>query len=165
MKEHEKEDFKFHSSLLEDALESIDPEMLGARPVNGAGSFGKQFRHIIDIRKCYIEAIRLGTLNFMRDDIDHSLENNKSGLLKQLSNTTEGIIKVFESLNEEPQCEKRIDCALVKKYFGEEFRTISVSQALSLLTEHEIFHEGEIALYLRSSGMKFPGSWIYWGLI
>ncbi|MHB1709189.1 MAG: hypothetical protein ACYCT2_06930, partial [Thermoplasmataceae archaeon] len=46
--------FRFHRSLNLDLLNSLDQSELGVSPINNAGSFGKQFRHIMDVQKCYI---------------------------------------------------------------------------------------------------------------
>ena len=38
----------------------------------------------MDIRKCYLDALRSGTLDFYREDVDHSVENNKQALMEEL---------------------------------------------------------------------------------
>ncbi|MEM0136566.1 MAG: DinB family protein, partial [Thermoplasmatales archaeon] len=57
-----------------------------------------------------------------------------------------------------------IDCSRVVKYISEDNRKTSPEIIVSWITEHELFHEGELALYIRSAGMKFPDCWITWGL-
>lgn len=68
-----------HIKLLTDVLESLEPINLLVAPIQTVGSFGKQFRHILDIRECYRDAIETNVLDFIRTDIDHSLEDNKEG--------------------------------------------------------------------------------------
>ena len=60
---------------------------------------------------------------------------------------------------------KQIDCTPAAKYLGENHKKISPLQVISLITEHEVFHEGELALYYISAKIRFPGNWMAWGLI
>lgn len=77
------ENLRFHNALITSSLESIRSELLSASPVKNAGTFGKQFRHILDMRKCYLDALNQGVLDFYRIDIDHSLEKDKHRLLER----------------------------------------------------------------------------------
>jgi len=61
--------------------------------------------------------------------------------------------------------EKWIDCTPSVRYLGEGNRKIGPLQAIELLIEHEIFHEGELTLYFKSENLKFPKNWITWGPI
>ncbi len=156
---------RFHASLLASSLESIHSDLLPLNPIENAGTFGKQYRHILDMRKCYLNALRSGILDFYRIDIDHSLENNKHGLLERLKRILEEICAEVTLLDSKQLEEKWIDCTPSVKYLGENNRKISPYQAIGLLLEHEVFHEGELALYFKSADLKFPKNWITWGLI
>ena len=156
--------YMLHRELIIDLLLSLPSEYLSLAPIKGAGTFGKQLRHILDIDKCYTESIETGVLDFIRTDIDHSVENDKSELIRQLREEDIKLNKIIHSLNADQLRKENIDCVKVLKYLGENTRFASAKQIISLMTEHEIFHEGELALYVRNTGIKFPQSWILWGL-
>lgn len=159
------ESFRFHNSLLTSLLETINFELLLVSPIKNAGTFGKQFRHILDIRKCYLDALKKGILDFYRIDIDHSLENNKQGLLEASRRIVEEICTEISLCDSKRLEEKWVDCTPSLKYLGGNNRKISPLQAIGLLIEHEVFHEGELALYFKSANLEFPNNWITWGLI
>jgi uncharacterized damage-inducible protein DinB len=153
-----------HKELIVDFLISLPSEYLSYAPIKGAGTFGKQFRHILDIDKCYIESIETGVLDFIRTDIDHTIENNKDELIRRLREEDRKLNGIIHSLNADQLRKKNINCLKVVKYLGEKKQFASIEQIISLMTEHKIFHEGELAIYFRSTGNKFPQSWIFWGL-
>ena len=159
------ENLRFHGDLIFSSLESIEHKFLEVRPVKNAGTFGKQFRHILDIRKCYLDALQSGTLDFYREDVDHSLEKNKQALMEELRSALNEICRIVSSFEERKIEDKWIDCTKAVKYLGEDHKRISALNVISLVTEHEVFHEGELALYYRSSMIKFPRNWMAWGLI
>ena len=159
------ENLRFHDGLILSSLESIDSKFLEVSPVKNAGTFGKQFRHILDIRKCYLDALQSGTLDFYRRDVDHSLESNKQVLLEELRSVLKEICRIVSSYDERKVMDKWIDCTPAVKYLGENHKRISALEVVSLITEHEVFHEGELALYYRSTKIRFPRNWIAWGLI
>ena len=72
--------FKHHRILTRDLLFSLNSEQLSIKPISSAGTFGKQFRHILDIERCYVESIVNGSLNFLRPYIDHTLESDKESM-------------------------------------------------------------------------------------
>ena len=100
------ENLRFHSALITSTLESIHSELLSARPVRKAGTFGKQFRHILDIRKCYPYAVELGVLDIHRIDVEHSIEKNKHSLLGELNRVLEEICSKI-SLSNNQQLEEK----------------------------------------------------------
>ncbi len=159
------EGLRFHDSLLTSSLNSIRSELLTVSPIKNAGTFGKQFRHILDIRKCYLDALKSGILNFNRIDIDRSLENNKQRLLEASKRILEYICAEVSLCDSQRLEEKWIDCTPFVRYLGENNKKISPLQVIGLLIEHEVFHEGELALYFKSANLKFPKNWIAWGLI
>ena len=156
--------FRSHRKLIMDLLRYLDQDQLAVKPLNSAGSFGKQFRHILDIEKCYVESMYNGYLTFFRRNIDHSLEMDKARLIHELVSEDNKLEEIIEKLSKEKTHEKYIDCSAVVTYLGNENIKSSPVQVLSWMTEHEILHEGELVLYIRTAGLKFPPSWIIWGL-
>lgn len=75
------ETFKLHRKLTLDLLRSLDSEQLSIKPISNGGTFGKQFRHILDIERCYVDSIINGSLTFFRPHFDHTLETNKERLI------------------------------------------------------------------------------------
>ena len=159
------ETLRFHGDLIHSSLESVDCEFLEASPIKNAGTFGKQFRHILDIRKCCIDALKLGTLDFYRSDVDHTLESNKQVLLEELKSVLVEICRIVSAYDARKVEDKWIDCTPSIKYLGQNYKGINPLQVISLITEHEVFHEGELALYYRAAGIRFPENWITWGLV
>lgn len=156
--------FRLHRKLTMDLLGSLKPDQLSMKPLKIAGSFGKQFRHILDIEKCYVESLIHGSLTFLRTDIDHSLETDKEGLIEQLASTDSKLEEFFERISSERAREKYIECREAVKYLGNENSNLSPIQIITMITDHEILHEGELVLYIRTLGFKFPRSWFLWGL-
>ncbi|MCW6168440.1 MAG: DinB family protein [Thermoplasmatales archaeon] len=155
-------EFSLHRKLTLDLLLSISDSRLSEAPISKAGTIGKQFRHLIDISKCYIDALENQKLVFERNDIDHSLEIDKPRLIIELKLTAERLKSFIESADPLEFSQEVIDCLESKKYVGVE-RT-SPRIIVRWMIEHEIFHEGQLALYIRNFGMHFPESWVTWGL-
>ena len=156
--------FKLHRKITRDLLCSLNSEQLSNKPISSAGTFGKQFRHILDIERCYVESIINGSLTFFRPYIDHTLESDKERLIQELDVEDGRLEKILESIGGQKATEKYIDCSKVVKYLGDAHPQASPVQVLSWLTEHEILHDGELALYVRAVKIKFPDSWMVWGL-
>ena len=157
------ENYKLHRKLIRDLLLSLNPEQLSLKPFSVSGTFGKQFRHLLDIEKCYVESLLNGFLAFYRSDIDHSLETNRERLIQELDREDAKLEKFFKGIRREKVNEKYVDCTQAVQYLGDNIRASPV-RILSWLTEHEILHEGELLLYVRTERMEFPKSWMIWGL-
>ncbi len=158
------ENFRIHRKLNRDLLISLDQDQLSLKPFSVSGTFGKQFRHLLDIERCYVESLITGTLTFYRSDIEHSLEIDKERLIHELDLEDKKLEKICESFQSQETKEKSIDCNQAAKYLGNNNILAPPAQILSWLTEHEIFHEGELAMYVRNEKLKFPSSWMIWGL-
>ena len=158
------ETFRLHRMLTLDLLQSLGNEQLLWRPIKASGSFGKQFRHILDIQRCYVESMINGFLTFFRPHIDHDLEADRERLIQELDLEDGKLEKFFENIQWQKANEKYIDCSQVVQYLGNDKVRASPIQILSWLTEHEILHDGELALYVKTAELKFPGSWMIWGL-
>ena len=158
------ENYKVHRKLTRDLLLSIGQEQLSAKPFHASGSFGKQFRHLIDIERSYVESLTTGSLSFFRPNVDHSIEIDKNRLIIEMDTLDRELIQIICNLGNAKTDDKYIDCRQAVKYLGEGNMFASPIQILKWITEHEIFHEGELALYVRNEKLKFPGSWMIWGL-
>ena len=158
------ENYRIHRKLNRDLLISLDQDQLSLKPFGFSGTFGKQFRHLRDIERCYVESLITGALTFYRLDIDHSLETDKEKLIHELDMEDKKLEKICEIFQSQETKDESIDCSQVAKYLGNSNITTSPAQILSWLTEHEIFHEGVLALYIRNEKLKFPSSWMIWGL-
>ena len=158
------ENYKIHRKLTRDLLLSLSQEQLSVKPFKISGTFGKQFRHLIDIERCYVESLITGSLTFFRSSIDHSIENDKKRLIQEMDEEDRKLDQIFVSIQWGKANDKSIDCSQAVKYLGDNNKLASPVQILSWITEHEIFHEGELALYVRNEKLKFPGSWMIWGL-
>ncbi|MCL4451264.1 MAG: DinB family protein [Candidatus Thermoplasmatota archaeon] len=167
MKEEQKllvDEFILHSRVLMDLLGTLNKEVLSESPVAKCGSFGKQFRHMIDVEKSYLEALEVGKLDYYRSFVDHSHEADKESLERELKTLNGKVIESVGKYNHDEFGQKTIDGTKASKYLGASYRRISPREVLLLLIEHLIFHEGELALYCRSTNRKFPDSWFLWGL-
>jgi len=114
------------------------------------GTIGKQFRHIGDVQICYTKAIKTGKIDFSRYRRDYSLETSKERLKTFLQEVNQEMLKLIEENQD-----AKID------WFGEEW---NLKQHIKALIEHEILHHGELIVYIRTLGLKFPKSWELWGL-
>lgn len=159
------QNYIFHRKLILDLLQSLNNnDLLSGPPNQAAGIMGKQFRHLFDIERSYIESIIDGKLVFKRTDIDHSIEGSRNGLIAVLKDADDFLIRAIRSLPPGRENQNYIDCAEAEKYFGKEENYTSPLRILSRLIEHEIFHEGQLALYFRLIKKPFPESWMNWGL-
>ena len=158
------ENYKIHRKLTRGLLLSLGHEQLSVKPFHASGTFGKQFRHLIDIELSYVESLTTGSLSFLRPNVDHSIENDKERLIHEMDTVDSDLIQVTGNIDNAEAEDKYIDCSQAVMYLGEVNLLASPIQILKWITEHEIFHEGELALYVRNEKLKFPDSWMIWGL-
>ena len=144
------EDWQAMHQLTLDLLNELPEENLSYTVSKNMGTIGKQYRHLGDVQICYNEAIKTGKINFDKYRRDYSLENSKEKLKAFLLEINEEMLKLMK---ENPEI--KID------WYGEEW---SLKQHLKALIEHEILHHGELIVYIRTLGLKFPKSWRLWGL-
>jgi len=144
------EDWQETRQLTLDLLDEIPEEYLSFTVGKNMGTIGKQFRHIGDVQICYTEAIKTGKMDFGKYRRDYSLESSKKKLKKFLQKVNQEMLKLIEENQE-----AKID------WFGEKW---DLKQHIKALTEHEILHHGELIVYIRTLGLKFPKSWELWGL-
>ena len=79
-------------------------------------------------------------------------------MIRELNAEDGRLEKILASIGGKKATEKYIDCSKVMKYLGDAHPQASPAQVLSWLTEHEILHDGKLALYVRAVKMKFPDS-------
>lgn len=101
-----------------------------------------------------------GTLDFYRRDVDHSLESNKQIFLEELRSFLIEICRIVSAYDERKVVDKWIDYTPSVKYLGENHMRISPLKVISLITEHEVFHEGEFAMFHISAKIRFPRNWM-----
>ncbi len=144
------EDWRAMRQLTLDLLEELPEEYICFAVGKNMGTIGKQYRHIGDVQICYKEAIKTGKIDFDKYKRDYSLESSKEKLRIFLQEVNQEMLKLIE---ENP--EAKID------WLGEKW---NLKQHLKALIEHEILHQGELIVYIRILGLKFPKSWELWGL-
>ncbi|MFX1489867.1 MAG: DinB family protein [Promethearchaeota archaeon] len=137
--------WKLIRNLTYDLLESLPETELSKTVSKNMGPLGKQFRHMGDVQLCYIEAIKNRKVDFSKYRRDYSIENSKLKLKQFLEEMDEKLSSYIE---------KNIN---VEINWG--FAKISLIEHLNLLIQHEILHHGELIVYIRSLGLKFPKSW------
>ncbi len=144
-------DWKEIRQLTLDLLDALLEEQLSFTVGKNMGTLGKQYRHIGDVQICYNQAIKTGKIDFGKLRRDYSLENSKQKLKAFLQEVNQEMLALVK---ENP--EAKID------WFGEKW---DLKHHLRALIEHEILHHGELIVYIRTLGMKFPKSWQeWWGL-
>ena len=150
------EEWKTYRKLTLDLLEKIPEDKLDFTVGKNMGTIGKQFRHIGDVQLCYIEAIKTKKIDFSKYRRDYSIEKTKKKLKEFLNEMDKELFSLLENLNSEEIEELKIDWG---------FDKISIFEHLRYLIHHEILHHGELIVYIRTLGMKFPDSWNeVWGV-
>jgi uncharacterized damage-inducible protein DinB len=145
------EQWSIMRQLTLDLLDELPEEHLSFSVGENMGTIGKQYRHIGDVQLCYSEAIKNGKIDFSKYRRDYSIENSKEKL-KEFLLEVDG--EMVNSIEENPDLE--ID------WFGEKW---NLQKHIKALIEHEILHHGELVVYIRVLGLKFPKSWgELWGL-
>jgi uncharacterized damage-inducible protein DinB len=137
--------WKLIRNLTYDLLESLPESMLNKTVGKNMGTIGKQFRHIGDVQLCYNYAIKNQKIDFSNYCRDYSIENSKLKLKQFLEEMDEQMYNTIEKdINNE------IDWGFTK---------ISLIEHINFLIQHEILHHGELIVYIRTLGLKFPKSW------
>jgi uncharacterized damage-inducible protein DinB len=133
-----------------DLLDELPSDKLNFTVGKNMGTIGKQYRHIGDVQLCYIEAIKSKKIDFGKYRRDYSIENSKEKLKRFLEELDKEMVDLIEK-NKEVKIE----------WFGEK---VNIVKHINYLIQHEILHHGELIVYLRTLGLKFPKSWELWGL-
>ena len=133
-----------------DLLDQLPEKYLSYSVGKNMGIIGKQYRHIGDVQICYVDAIKKSKIDFSKYKRDYSIENSKEKLKEFLIEINKEMLNLIEE-----NSEVEID------WFGD---TLNLKQHIQALIEHEILHQGELVVYIRTLGLKFPKSWRLWGL-
>ena len=149
------EEWEFYRKLTLDLLEIIPEEKLGFTVGKNMGAIGKQFRHIGDVQLCYVGAIKTRKIDFNKYRRDYSIENSKTKLKGFLEEMDKELLDLLGKLNPEEIDTLSIDWG---------FEKLSIIEHIRSLIQHEILHHGELIVYVRTLGIKFPDSWKTWGL-
>ena len=145
------DDWNAMRQLTIDLLESLPEKHLLFTVGKNMGTIGKQYRHIGDVQLCYSDAIKTRKISFDKYRRDYSLESSKEKLREFLQEVNVDMLKLIEE-NQEIEID----------WFGEK---LNLRQHIKALIEHEILHHGELVVYIRILGLKFPDSWgELWGL-
>ncbi len=152
--------YRLHRNLITDVLRQLSDEQLQLTIGKNMGTLGKQFRHIGDIQLCYIDALKTKKMSFFRSTVDHSLEESRELLLGFLTENDQRMLATLEGLGNEELEKMRIDWTHKSHQIDEQ---LSVYDHLNDLIRHEILHQGEIIVYLRTLELPFPASWRLWG--
>ena len=98
-------------------------------------------------------------MDFRTQSTNHEIEENKKKLLAYLKSSDRKIVSLLSDLTEAELTNKTIDWRGTHQAYG----FVSTEKHLSALIEHELLHEGELVVYFRLLGLKFPASWGVWG--
>ena len=142
------DEWRWARGLSRDLLDGLPEGHLEQVPIQGAGSWGRQFRHMGRVEENYVVALRLGTVRFSTEGCSYAGAISKRGLIDYLS---------------------RMDILLAETvalgltqvdWFG---KLWSGERHLAALVSHEILHHGQLILYARASALRLPDSWKDWG--
>ena len=144
------QEWKFTRQLTTDLLQACSDHDLGFVLNAHSGALWKQFRHIGRVQENYLSALSSGQIKF--DTAGGSFRSrvstpNLSGYFAQLEKYH---ISRFAALR----------CDQMVSWFGEEVRP---HIHLGRLLAHEALHQGQLILYWRALGYRFPKSWAQWG--
>ncbi len=151
-----------HHGLIVDVLERLSDELLGFTCGRGMGTLGKQFLHIADVEVSYTEALGTRRMDFARPAVDHSLESSQRDLLVFLRSAEQRLRSTLRELTQGDLETIRIDWTRTHQHYAD---GLPVHSHLEALIEHEILHEGELVVYMRSLGLELPPSWKILGLV
>jgi uncharacterized damage-inducible protein DinB len=136
-------------------LSEADLEFIVARNM---GTLGQQFRHLARVRAQYIEALSTKKIGPVKLKIDPSVSRSKKRLVALHRSLDTKLLSALEKLSEDEVDRVRINWT----YWG--LRPMNVVQHLQALNEHEVLHNGQLIVYMRALGKKFPKAWEAWGL-
>lgn len=146
--------WEYHRPQTIDLLKAASVEDLSFSPGQGMGSLAKQFRHLANVQHCYIEAVRLGKIDFNKKIYGNEFDE-KERLLNILQDEDHAMINFLKGLSKE-DWERTVD--------WQAEHTPTVEEHMMWLIDHEVMHHGQLIVYWRLLGKTFPASWRNWGL-
>jgi len=143
--------WKFARHLTRDLLESMEPSELAFTPGTQLGPFWKHFRHLGRVQENYLQAIETGRAVFGFDNTTYRGDASRQSLVDYLDRVDRRLRDALTTLD----VARRID------WFG---GTVDAYTHFTRMADHEIFHQGMFAVYMRLLGRSIPRSWASWGL-
>ena len=152
------ENLKFCQDLAMDILKMLTDEQLNFTVGKNMGTLGEQFRHMARIRLQYSEAIENKKVEPTKETIDPSIAKSKEPLIELWKKVNQKIPQILEKMSAKELENLKIDW----KHWGVD--SMDIYSHLQALIDHENLHNGQIIVYVRTMGLKFPESWSAWGL-
>lgn len=152
------ENLKFCQDLAMDILQMLTDEQLGFTVGKNMGTLGEQFRHMARVRLQYSEAIENKKVEPTKETLDLSIAKSKERLIELWEKVNQKIPQILEKISAEELENLKIDW----KHWGVD--SMDIYRHLQALIDHENLHNGQIIVYVRTMGLKFPESWKAWGL-
>ena len=152
------EDWQFIQNLAFDVLKMLSDEQLDFTVGKNMGTLGEQFRHMARVRFQYAEAIENKKVDNTIEKIDPKVAKSKSKLVELWEKANQKLLSILENANSnEPE-----NMMINWKHWG--IDEMNIHDHFNALMDHETLHNGQIIVYLRTMGLKFPKSWESWGL-
>ncbi len=152
------EDWKFIQNLAFDVLKMLSDEQLGFTVGKNMGTLGEQFRHMARVRFQYAEAIETKKVDNTIEKIDPEVAKSKSKLIELWEKANQKLLAVLQ--NADPD---ELENTMINwKHWGVD--EMNIHDHFNALMDHETLHNGQIIVYVRTMGLKFPEGWKAWGL-
>jgi uncharacterized damage-inducible protein DinB len=142
--------WQFVRELTLSLLETLGDDDLAFSPGGGMGQLGMQFRHLGRLECNYVSALSTGHIVF-GDPHNRAGDDTSAGLLAYLHLADDDLWRAIRTL----EWETFID------WFGE---PVDVDEHLHRMTQQETLHHGQLIVYVRALGRKFPTPWAAYGL-
>ena len=152
------DNWDYIQNLSLDILKSVSDEQLGLTVGKNMGTLGEQFRHIIRVRFQYAEAIENKIVADIIENIEPESAKSKLKLIELWKKAND---KLLDILNKSSKIGSE-DFLIDWKHWGIE--SMNIFDHLNALMDHEMLHNGEIIVYLKTYEIPFPKSWEPWGL-
>lgn len=150
MREEMKRTFLENHRLTYDLLKSLDEKQMNLkweRP--GLDTFDKQFQELICVQDAFTAAIISRGMSF--DTVPGVFEFGEIREQKELINLMEAADRrLYQAIDE-------ADPGLTVDWYG---LKLSLYGHISNLVQHEVFHQGMMAMALYRNGIALPDSWL-----
>ncbi len=141
-------DWEWTRSLTLKYIESVPDDKLSFSPGHGFGTLGRQLRHMADVQECYLKGLETGEIDFKKKRKDYMMETSKAKLLAYVKELDEKLKSLMKNLEEEDLNKP------VKWQVWENLPDPTIFQAITYMTQHEIFHQGILQLYAALAGFQ-----------
>lgn len=152
------ENLKLCQNLAMDILKMLTDKQLDFTVGKNMGTLGEQFRHMARVRLQYSEAIESKKVSPTKKTIDPTIAKSKEKLIELWQKVNQEIPQILGKMSAEELENIKIDW----KHWGDD--SMDIYSHLQALIDHENLHNGQIIVYVRTMGLKFPESWKAWGL-